>query len=586
MGDGNLTSGEVQSPTSRWGLWAGLTLLFASAFAAYAALPTAYYTYDAISYAQQIRTFIESGDARHLFHPHHLLFNGLGALTWWMLNSIGVAVDPLRALQGMNAFFAAVGLTLLAWLGVRGGLLPIRASALPQRAHPLLVMAFSVLLGSAYGYWACATDGRVNMPALVSFIATLGMALSLLHQPSLFKVLMLSLLGVLTVALHQSYGLLIVGGTTAIWLTRGLSRQQRLGWTVLFWLTFGLGTLALYLVVGIGIRGIRTFEQFHQWMFAYAHDGRWWDWNIGRNLLLDVKALLRVFIGATSSGSARALLLLFALGAPLAVLVPLRWGVHQLAQRDTEDDTWRVFVLLFFTALPFAAFFTVWNPGYFVFWMPVAVVLVLWWLFLSAQTGMRARLAISIGVLLVAAWLLKTNLETTLLSRTVRQNNPYLRLCDQLTRHARAGDLLLSSGFGALAPLETYAPYFARLRVVSLNIEFKRAKGDAQAATAAIRKQIEQAWQRNRRVLVLDEFESATAKRELKKRYGTPPEAIDAVLHGYQRQLLFTSASTQVFLLQPMDRVHGSGSSRSKRALVPRRILRAHSESLPLRGAL
>jgi hypothetical protein len=74
------------------------------------------------------------------------------------------------------------------------------------------------MLGSAFGYWVCATDGRVNMPGLVAAVVALGLALGMLDNPSVWQVAVMAVVSVLAVGLHQSYGLLMVPGVGAVML--------------------------------------------------------------------------------------------------------------------------------------------------------------------------------------------------------------------------------------------------------------------------------------------------------------------------------------------------------------------------------
>jgi hypothetical protein len=535
--------------------------LFACALYAYSYTFTARYTYDAMSYANQIREFERTGEGGWLAHPHHLLFNPLGYLTWQLLQRAGLKLDPLLALQHMNAFFGAMGLVLFYLIGMKGGFFLTKPRHSVLKATPYLALSLSLLFGAAYGYWACATDGRVNMPALVSFMLTVGAALGMLYAPGARQCLLLAALGVLTTALHQSYGLLIIGGVCTIGFAHGLRFRERLQYAVLYLFVFAGLLMAVYLAVGLGVKGARSLHELQQWAFAYAHDGRWWDMDVQENLPLNLHALQHAFVSdfpSQSEGeimpvirhriplmkSAVNIALGIALGfLPIICLLAFwkRMGNPLLRQ------SWRVFLLLCLTALPFATFFTVWNPGYFVFWMPVAFVLVLYLQFLLTLLP-RFVQVLPAFLCISAAFLLGiTNLHSTLLRRTVRENNPYLMLCDVLNEHTSPGDLLLLTGMEALAPLDIYVPYFTDLKVISLNSEFKQAGGQVPILVQTLRSAIQSRIENGGKVFALDEFTSPGVWRELKKRYRADQQVAGQILYGYRLLHVSKCRTTDVF---------------------------------------
>lgn len=564
--EAELPSEVVESvDRKRWlnlfSLWCIPIALFACAFYAYSHTLTARYTYDAISYAYQIREFERTGEGGWLAHPHHLLFNSLGYLTHQILQFAGMNLDPLLALQSMNSFFAAWGLVLLYLIGIKGGFFLKKPVQPVLKATPLLALGIALLFGSAYGYWACATDGRVNMPALVSFIATIGAALGMLYAPSARQSLLLAGLGVLTTSLHQSYGLLVVGGMSAILLAHPRSWRERLRYAGLYLCVFGLGLLTVYLSVGIGVKGARNVHELQQWAFAYAHDGRWWNMDLQANLPLNLHALQHVFVSELPSSSegevgqavkqripwldiAVTIALCVALGFLPVLLLFAFW---KRTVSDPLRSTWRPFVLFPLIALPFIAFFTIWNPGYFVFWMPAACLLVFYLLFLFALLHRFMQVLPAALSIWAACLLAQTNLEATLLRRTHRENNPYLMLCDRLNEHTLPGDLLLLTGMEALAPLDIYAPYFTELKVVSLNSVFKQVEGHVPAVVQNLRNIIRKQMEEGNQVILLDEFTGPAVWRELQKRYGADRQTASQILYGYRLQHVFNCRTTDAF---------------------------------------
>jgi len=586
--EAELHSESIESvDEKRWlnlfSLWCIPIALLACAFYAYSHTLTARYTYDAISYAYQIREFERTGEGGWLAHPHHLLFNPLGYLTHQILQFAGMELDSLLALQFMNTFLAACGLVLLYLIGIKGGFFLKKPVQPVLKATPLLVLGIALLFGSAYGYWACATDGRVNMPALVSFIATTGVALGMLYAPSARQCLLLAGFSVLTTSLHQSYGLFVVGGVSAILLALTPSWRESLRYVVLYLFVFGLGLLTVYLSVGLGVKGARSVQELQQWAFAYAHDGRWWNTDLEANLPLNLHALQHAFVSELPSPSegevepvvkqrilwmdkAVTIALCVALGLLPVLLLFAFW---KRAVSEPLRSTWRPFVLFPIIALPFTAFFTVWNPGYFVFWMPAACLLVFYLLFLFALLHRFMQVLLAALSISAAFLLAHTNLEATLLRRTHRENNPYLMLCERLNEHTQPGDLLLLSGMEALAPLDIYASYFTELKVVSLNSVFKQVEGQAPAVVQNLRSLIREQMEDGKQVILLDEFTGPAVWRELKKRYGADRQTALQILYGYRLQRMFKYRTTDAFEVELNVEYFLHGAQRlSSRSLI------------------
>ena len=272
----------VRAPT--WGL-AGLFLLFAFL---YIVTATRDYTFDAVSYALQIERFGTTGEWRWIFHPHHLLFNGAGLAFHAVLRAVGFGSDPLGALQAMNAFTGAAGVILFA--AVVGRLCGDRSAGMLAGAG----------LGLSYGYWTCATDGRVNLAGLVVLIAALPLVVALL-RPERFRrpegyLLVAGALGAmngLAALLHQSHALFAAAGLLAIHLSPGSQRRPALAaylgaMGALLGMAYGA---AAYLAAGaIGPAAIL------RWALTYAHEGRWWSLDVLHNLAADVRAFWHALI--------------------------------------------------------------------------------------------------------------------------------------------------------------------------------------------------------------------------------------------------------------------------------------------------
>lgn len=103
---------------------------------------------------------IEEGGAA-LLHPHHLAYNALGRAWLELLGPLGLADDPLRALESLNALLGATAVALV-WfvLRVRGALGRVAAVAGTAGA------------GLSFGVWYYSVSVEVYLLSLVLLLAT------------------------------------------------------------------------------------------------------------------------------------------------------------------------------------------------------------------------------------------------------------------------------------------------------------------------------------------------------------------------------------------------------------------------------
>ena len=553
------------SHTNRWknpasNLWSWVTpaALFLGSFTAYSSTLTRWYTYDAVSYALQVRTFIETGDVSYLCHPHHVLYNGMGLFFWRVMKALGSTSTPLAALQYMNALWGAAGVALIYIVVSKGGLRIFKPDQPPYAAGRLLGLGAALALGTGFGYWTCATDGRVNMPGLVLIILNVGLLWGMLDSPSMLQCGAAAIAGVLAVGLHQSHGLLAIAAVgTMLTIPRPL--VQRLGYAILYTALFSGGVAAMYLTVCLVARGLRSVAEFRHWSLSYAEDGRWWSFDVRNNLPSDVQALVHSFVsskgqeaGTTASETLRRFI---AVGSATAALMPglhscrlLRRAVRINVQPSFYDLRRSKIGILALVMIPYAAFFTVWNPGYFVFWMPMAVAILLW--LPMACGGLRSWKIAGAAILFgCAVYMMNANLRSTILPRTEWRHNPVLLLCDALKKNSKKGDLILVTGMSDLAVAETYIPYFTPLDLDSINIAMK--DHGAEKAIDIMRDAIRDRIAHGHQVMLLDEFHNQTAWRAIISRYQAPPDTKEEILSGYDTRYLFTVRQTRVFGLTP-----------------------------------
>lgn len=190
--------------------------IFAASLALYWLTRTHLNTFDAVAYANQIGLAAQTGKLRPLFHPHHLLFNALGYGLWQAAKALGYSGGPLIVMQSLNAALGAVGLAVY--------------YAVLRRLSPgvtLLSLLLCLGLAGSFGYWICATDGRVNMPSVVLLMAAFLALVRLRECPNAGRAATAGMLAGGAVLFHQSAGLFAPVGVAALLLLEKDLRRDR-----------------------------------------------------------------------------------------------------------------------------------------------------------------------------------------------------------------------------------------------------------------------------------------------------------------------------------------------------------------------
>ena len=484
-------------------------LLFLGTLLLYWATRTAANTFDAVSYANQIaHLYPRTGDPRWLFHPHHLLFNALGYVLW---KAAGLCVyhgGSLPVLQSLNAVLGAAGVSVY-YLTLR---------RLLQRSHglPLLV---SLGLALSFGYWICATDGRVNMPSLFLMLAAFSALTRQMATPRPALAAMTGLLAGAAVLFHESAGLFVAVGLAGVVLTDApplppeVWRKQRVQ-IVLVYLASWAATAALpYFIVGIFVLHLHSLAAFRAWSEAYSELGWWWDFHILHNLGSDFYALRHA--GFVEPGSRPSTFTLSphlpAFQVALYGLSVLGWLGAAYGILATLPQLWRshnrnLVVVLTLWIVVYAAFFTVWSPGYFVFWVPALVpagVLLALTLahYRARQRGRAANWLAGVWIAAYAA----LNLSVGILPHLAPQSDPFRRIAADVRAHTQPGDVVLVAGAGDGGPCEVALPYFADRDVISLHGLLTKKRDDKAAALSLAQLEIASTLDSGHAVYALDE---------------------------------------------------------------------------------
>lgn len=545
-------------------------LLFFGTLGVYFLTRTHLNTFDAVAYANQIGLAAQTGKLRPLFHPHHLLFNALGFGAWRLARMVGYRGGPLVVDQSLNAVLGAWGVALFYSLLRR---------LQPAGPTPLLL---ALGLAGSFGWWICATDGRVNLPSCVLMLAAFDGLTRLRLWPSAPQAATIGLLAGLAVLFHESAGLFGVIGLVGVFGAGAGRKRFRL--TAAYGAAWAGSIVGAYGLVGLTALHLHSFSEFHHWMNAYAERGWWWDFHVLHNLRLDVFGLRHAVFVQPLGRAALALSPLRPFGTTALGLIWALYGASLLGitaaggviaaalPKLRRTAEWPLARVCLCWTLLYAAFFTVWCPGAFVFWVPVLVPLGT--LLLLARPNPRL-LGVWIGVFALLNFLAGVL--------------PYLkpvaglsqRVALDINAHTPPRSLIVVSGVGDDAQCEVDVPYFANRPVLSLHSLLAHS-ASLPAAQATLNKSLAGALGANRQVYVLGEI--WTARDSVTGLQKQSPNFNGAALHslfdGYTLAPAWTGPRGPVWRL--FSSAPAGRSSASKRrikgdanAATPRSAIRA-----------
>ncbi|MGI4788075.1 MAG: hypothetical protein ACRYFS_04415 [Janthinobacterium lividum] len=468
-------------------------MLFLGSLAVYWLTRTHLNTFDAVAYADQIGLAAETGKLRPLFHPHHLLFNGLCFGVWRLARGLGYGGGPLVVAQSVNAVLGAWGVSLF---------YVVLARIRPASILPLLL---AIGLAGSFGWWICATDGRVNMPSSLLMLAAYDRLICLRTRPGSCRAAIVGLLAGSAVLFHESAG--IFGVVCAVGVLGVTSGRQRIVLTAAYGASWASVIIAAYGLVGVAALHLYSPSEFQHWMNAYAERGWWWDFHVIHNLRLDLFGLRHAVFVQPLGRTALAQTPLHLFGTAALGLLWLCYGLALLgltaaagtilfalpSLRKSAD--WPIALTCFTWIGLYGAFFTVWCPGAFVFWVPVLVPLGTL-LLLSRPSPLPLGLWVSVLVTL--------NFLAGIL--------PYLKPVAGLSqreafdiRSHTPRSLMIVSGVGDDAQCEVDIPYFANRPVLSLHGLLAHS-GTLPAAQLSLEASLTGAFGAHRQVYVMDEI--------------------------------------------------------------------------------
>jgi len=469
-------------------------LLFVCFFVLYSATRTRFNTFDAVSYANQVeRLYPRTHDPSWLFHPHHLLFNISGYAVRNLLRLFGWHGSVLETFEAINAAFAAFGIAIFfIFLRRKTG-----SIAIP--------IASALMLGVTYGYWVAATDGRVNVISAVMLLVSF----SLLSPPVRRSYFTAGIVAALGILYHESAVLFVPVGAILSFLAVEADTETdikgRVRNAAIFVVTCLAVVIAAYLIVGIAVLGLHSPHAFRHWATQYAELGWWWDFHILRNLSLDNQALLHAIVVHSRANAipsspewmyrASEIGCVIA-GICLIISTFLLWW----KDRALVAGCW-LWMLIY------AAFFTVWSPGYFIFWIPV-VLAATTLTFNGLGTAASSSLLRGFICAMIVAWGLCIGVQNAsegIVPHLEPGGSPFQRVALDIKEHTDPDDIVILTGEGDLAECEVNIPYFGDREAISLHTMLARHHDDPRETEAAVQAQIDTAMRSGHGVYVLAE---------------------------------------------------------------------------------
>ena len=560
-------SGTMQVRGRNWTTAA----VFAGFFALYLATPTSNYTFDAVSYAGMVRLAEQAGPPP-LFHPHHLLTGVAGWTFWRLLRLVSPQIDPLGSLQVMNAFAGAVGLAVLFTVLRRLLIDTDREDSSAGRESAVAAVA-AAAVGLTFGWWVASTDGRANIPPMAAIFAAFYFAYRTARTASARSAAALGGSIALAVLLHQSHALFLAVCAAAVLMAPvRTGRKLRLAGAAL---AAFVPTVFLPYAIALRIHGVENLGEALDWTLTYAHTGIWWSFDVTSNLGRDLYALRHAFLanvpkGAAAIPSAAAAssygLIIFSsilvsLGLLDRTIGTLRRRKRRQAQALSmasvkggsvgeavrQPGPLFVFnVLAGIWILVYSAFFTVWNPGYFVFWIPVmsAWVMVL---AVNASAWTDRRYVVWTAAAAAVCFAI-ANAALYVLPRMPAESNQSLAIARQVRANTPARSLVVVAGTGYLAQMEVYLPYFSERETVSLHeVMSRHGKNGLRWLARKLRADLSA----GKHVYLFGEaFDSPKAWQELSARYGLERQAVHGVLDSFRPKPVFRAGDQLVYELR------------------------------------
>lgn len=374
-------------PRFDWVLGAGLGL---AALILYLSARNVFYGFDPLFYAEAV----ESGTAKRLLHPHHLLYNPTCWLAYGGARLFGFGGRAVAAMHVVNALAGGVGVFFMFALCRRLG---------ARRWASLLAV---VGLATAAGYWATAAGVSVHLPGTAAALAALYVTATATRA----RASRAAVAGVVCAgaALFDQINFLLAPAALAyVIFTAPAPRRRVLAFAAGYAAAVAIG----YVAFPAALLRLETPRAYADWFFAFTLFKRWGSLSWG-NLGPGSGAFARAFYVSVFWDNFAAPFIKADI-RHLRVALPLWLGVvfcgANLLLWLGRGPGRRALTLLAGSSLLYAVFALWWIPDYVDFWLvPAACCLVAVGLAVSGRG--RRRYGISLLAFAVA-WLGITNVN-------------------------------------------------------------------------------------------------------------------------------------------------------------------------------
>lgn len=406
--------------------WVAVGALCITLTVVYITLRVEIHTFDAISYAWNIRDKAFG----LLFHPHHLLYAPLGRVAYSAATALGYSGYADVPVQVVNAVAGALGVGLFwgfgtLWTGRRWASLGAAG-----------------LIGVSYAYWLYAAEVEVYTIATAFIILCMVMLVQLSHEPHLRWAALLGVAHMGAIMFHQTNALLTLPVLAFLLIYRPTRSLRVIG------VYAGVGgglTLAAYGLVGL-TSNFASLTDFFNWFMGYTQSGIW-----GGYLSAEHLPALRSGWQLAVSQNGWLALAFYAVGVAGLVMLAER------ARRSHEAAAWFAFGLIWLVT--YTVFFWWWEPWNIEFWIGT---LPLWGMFILAVFPTQqpaepstAWAAYTLGLFVLAGLIAQSNVGV-IRGVSDRDEDYYFRMVQALDPTLTADDLVVTRG----NVLDIYLPFY------------------------------------------------------------------------------------------------------------------------------
>ena len=284
--------------------WQILSLMVAMALL-YLAYPSRTHEYDAMGFASAAL----SGEHWLAADPGHLGFGPLEILATGIGQRVHPPLNPVLLLQYLSMVAGLAG--IYAFYRTLTGL-----GASPRRAT-----VFAGILCCTYAYWHFALQAESHLLSTALLLFFLMQFTRLVESRSPGAVAWAGALLGLATLMHQKNILLVAPALIALPIAvHGRGRSAMV--VGMFLATYGVVTILPYLVVGLGVAGLRTIPDLHHWIMGLSNYGAWGHWT-NQTMLLTGGAIVRSLVGSD-----------FLLGLGPIKALAVRLAPHMLMQDE------------------------------------------------------------------------------------------------------------------------------------------------------------------------------------------------------------------------------------------------------------